>query len=860
MKTIRRKIFPPLFVCLFAGAFGASAAPEAFEVAPERTRELPRGREADGIAGDFILRNDKVIAVISGNLPLRRANMSTFYGPDGITPGCLYDLTLREVNDDQITVFAPAGQRGPVSWVRVVKDGSDGEALIETVVTAASNRGIFRRHEYRLRDGWQGVEITTTLRNESQRAQKVATEDRWTAFVRTGQALGIAWADAVNPDDKTGYAFGVTAGDEGLKPGEPVELQPGQTVRFTRFLAVGRSPAEAFGLVAERQRRTGQVAGRLVDRTGAPVTTGDLLIRARGDTNLVCVAHPDRSGNVRFALPEGDYEIEIADLGRAAVSRAVTVRAGETVSLDTTLAVAAAVEFDIRDESGRSLPCKAQFRGIGGTPTPWLGPAQRAHGCLDQYHSETGRFRVALPPGQYAVIVTRGIEYSHLSNTVVLQAEQTVPFKGVLRRLVDTTGWISADYHNHTTQSGDNVCGTDDRVINLAAEHIEFAPTTEHNRLYDWRPHIEKLGLTNDVQTVCGIELTGSGPHLNAFPFRVVPFSQDNGAPVWHPDPRISAITLRDWQGAEPDRWVQINHPDLVHNFIDRDGDGQTDGGFQGLAQLIDGIETQNSDASEILAGRPFRIVRDGQSDRVAYIREFIWLQLLNRGHRYAAVAVNDAHYVHGGGVGGWRMYLPSRSDHPAEIDWRENVRHAKAGRIILTTGPFLQVQTDDGTLPGGATRAPGGLKLHVRVQCTDWLDIDRVQVLVNGRQRPDLNFTRKTHPDWFGDGVVKFERTIPVSLTEDAHLIVVAIGEQHDLSIGYGTSRQARMRPCAYHNPIFVDVDGGGFTPSGDTLGFDLPVKNLSVAEVKRLLGEPESGSDTPPAPRRPQRRNSSR
>lgn len=855
---MHHKILPGTLAFLLACNFHALAVPEAFEVAPERAQELPRGREADGIAGDFILRNDKVVAVISGNLPLRRANMSTFYGPDGITPGCLYDLTLREVNDDQITVFAPAGQRGPVSWVRVLKDGADGEALIETVVSAASNRGIFRRHEYRLRDGWRGVEITTTLRNESPRAQKVATEDRWTAFVRTGKALGISWADAVNPDDKTGYAFGVTQSDEAVKPGEPVELQPGQTVRFTRFLAVGRSPAEAFGLVAERRGRAGWVAGRLVDRLGAPVTTGDLLIRAQGRTNVLCIAHPDADGNVRFALPEGDYEIEIADLGRASVRRDVTVKAGQTISLDATLAVAAAVEFDIRDESGRSLPCKAQFRGIGGTPTPWLGPAQRAHGCVDQYHSETGRFRVPLPPGQYAIIVTRGIEYSHLSNTITLAAEQTVAVKGVLRRLVDTTGWVSADYHNHTTQSGDNICGTDDRIINLAAEHIEFAPTTEHNRLYDWRPHIEKLGLTNDVQTVCGLELTGSGPHLNAFPFRVMPFTQDNGAPVWHPDPRISAITLRDWQGAEPDRWVQINHPDMVHDFIDRDGDGRAEGGFQGLAQLVDGIETQNGDASEILAGRPFRVVRDDQGgERVAYIREFIWLQLLNREHRYAAVAVNDAHYVHGGGVGGWRMYLPSRSDTPSEIDWRENVRHAKAGRIILTTGPFLQVQTEDGTLPGGSTRARGSLNLKVRVQCTDWLDIDRVQVLVNGRQPPELNFTRRTHPDWFGNGVVKFDRTIPVKLSNDAHLIVVAIGEQHDLAIGYGTSRQARMRPCAYHNPIFVDVDGGGFTPNGDTLGFELPVKNLSVAEVKHALGQADSGSDQPATPRRPQRRN---
>lgn len=153
-------------------------------------------------------------------------------------------------------------------------------------------------------------------------------------------------------------------------------------------------------------------------------------------------------------------------------------------------------------------------------------------------------------------------------------------------------------------------------------------------------------------------------------------------------------------------------------------------------------------------------------------------------------------------------------------------------------------MQTEDGILPGGTARSPGGVKLKVKVQCTDWIDIDRVQVLVNGRQRKDLNFTRQSHPDWFGSGVVKFDRSLPVALSEDAHLIVVAIGENHDLSIGYGTSPQARIKPCAYHNPIFVDVNGGGFAPNGDTLGYDLPVKKLSVQDVRRLLGESESSA----------------
>lgn len=829
------------FACLAILSTTALTAPEAFEVGREQKDQLPRGKEADGIIGDFVLRNNKVEAVISGNLPLRRANMSTFYGLDGITPGCLYDLTLRGANNDQITVFAPAGQRGFVSWVRIAKDGSDGGAVIETVLTAPNNKGVFKRHEYRLRDDWQGIEIITTFRNEGVTSQSVSTEDRWTTFLRTGSAHDIAWADAVNPGDKAGYAYGPVGEARKSSPARSLELKPGQTFSFTRFLAVGHSPAEAIGLVAALRGPVGRVSGRVLDRNGAPISTAEIAVQSLvSPSGTNPAAYPDVQGHYSFQLPSGEYELNFSDLGRAAVRKSVTVKAGEDVSIEATMALAAAVNFDIRDDTGKTIPCKVQFRGLEGTPSPNLGPHNRAHGCVDQYHSEKGQFRVALPPGQYEVTVTRGIEYSHLRRTIELKPEETISFAGTLKRLVDTTGWVSADYHNHSTPSGDNTCGTDDRIINLAAEHIEFAPTTEHNRLYDWRPHIEKLGLSEEMQTVPGIELTGSGPHLNSFPFIPELFTQDNGAPVWNPDPRISAITLRDWQGAEPDRWIQINHPDMVHNFIDRNGDGQVDGGFLGLAQLIDGIETQNYRDGEVLAGRPFRITQDSAGrESVFYIREFIWLQMLNRGHRYAAMAVNDAHSVYGNGVGSWRMYLPSRSDRPVEIDWRENSRHAKAGRSYLTSGPFLQVQTGDGTLPGGTTRSPGGVTLKVKVQCTDWIDVDRVQILVNGRQRKDLNFTRESHPAWFGNGVVKFDRTLSVDLSEDAHLIVVAIGEQHDLSIGFGTSSQARIKPCAYHNPIFVDVDGGGFTPNGDTLGFELPVKKLSVAEARRFLGE---------------------
>jgi hypothetical protein len=79
----------------------------------------------------------------------------------------------------------------------------------------------------------------------------------------------------------------------------------------------------------------------------------------------------------------------------------------------------------------------------------------------------------------------------------------------------------------------------------------------------------------------------------------------------------------------------------------------------------------------------------------------------------------------------------------------------------------------------------------------------------------------------------------IELDLSEDSQIIVVAIGEKESLQRGFGTSSQASIEPCAYNNPIYIDVDGNGFEPNGDTLGYELPVVGLSVEKVEAMLGQ---------------------
>ncbi len=833
-----------LLLLLLSLPLAAQAAVEAFEVGPNNTDQLPKGKEADGIIGDFILRNAHITAVISGNQPLRRANMGTFYGNGGITPGCLYDLTLNDRQNDQLTIFAPSGQRGDVSHVRIIQAGgpkADAVAQIEVVVDAARNKGLFKRHTYQLDSLSRGLLITTTYRNESDEVRKGSVDDYWKPSGKRGTFHSVRWIDAVDPDDRGSYASGWVKGPRraGLAAGPgTLSLKPGESITFARFIAVSHSPAAAVSeVLVYADPKTALINGQLNDPNKRPVNTATIEI-TKGNAKLPC--YPFAQGKFALYLPEGEYGIRISDRGRSPVERDVSLQANAATVLSETLSATSGVAFAITGADGKDTPCKIQFIGTGTTKTPNLGPQNRAHGCVDQWHSETGKFNVALDPGTYRLVITRGIEHNHLVREVTVKAGAFAPVTGQLKRAIDTRGWVSTDFHNHSTPSGDNQCGTDDRIINLAAENIEFAPTTEHNRLYDWAPHIKKLGLSEHLSTIVGLELTGggAGSHHNAFPLPAPnPYAQDGGAPVFQNDPRLNAIALQNLGGWNSDRWVHINHPNMTEKFWDRNLDGKADGGFAGYDQYIDAIETQNFRGNNILATAPWTLYRRGTSESVREVREFIWLQMLNQGYRTRAIAVADAHSVYGNGVGGWRTYIPSSTDAPGKIDAKEIIRNAKKGQLMLTTGPFLEV-TANGALPGSdITAKDGKVKLKVKIQCADWVKIDRVQVLVNGRQDPNLNLTVAKQPKMFNNTPTVLETEFEVNLKEDAHLIVVAMGENHDLKTGYGTSTNASLKPCAYINPIWVDTDGNGFQPNKDTLGWDLPVGRQDPAKIRAML-----------------------
>jgi len=852
------------FACLaIAGLMGSApaSATDLVTLSPQSwDAYAPTGKEADAIYGDFVLRNDRVTAVIARPIRFRNANMMVRH-----VGGMIIDLARRDDGGgDQLQALWVSDSNDEFQFAGI--DVDDPEVYdIERFEIEGSNqtrpqvvvkaRSITLKLttkpnpdrprielSYTLTDDADAVRVETTWINETDRVLEVEptdilraertfdkapngssrffwVEDKW-----FGQAYGVVPAEVGSGGRPTieaatnGYLSRLGYAIEGETTSR---LEPQERVTIARWVFPA---ADLFGLravQAELENRTLIPASLTVttDTTPSrPVAEADVTLEADGA--FFGHGRTDSDGRILAMIPQAnDYRVEVVAPWGASTT---TIEEGAT-GYRARVSAPATVEARITDADGGPTPCKVQFIGANGTESPDFGPDTGVHAVGNLYYSENGRFEVDLAPGDYDVIISYGPEHDAVFTDLSLEKGRRATLTARLERTVDTTGWVSSDFHSHSSPSGDNSTSQRGRVLNLLCEQIDFAPCTEHNRLSTYVPHLKALGVEDKMATCTGIELTsvpGTVNHQNAFPLTLRPHTQDGGAPMIDLDPEIQIERLALWDSYS-DKLIQLNHPDLGQVFFDRNGDGEPDQGFRGMFGHIDVIEVHP----------PHRIFEPAQIERNERVdnNDIVnWLQLLNQGHRYPGVVNTDAHYnLHGSG---WlRNYLKSPTDDPSEIQVEEMVRAAENGHLVMSNGPFLEVEVranGETAIPGDEIVAEGGsAELSVRIQCPNWFDIDRVQVFLNGRPIEDLNFTQAKAPEEFGEGPVVFERTVPLTLDEDTHVIVATIGEESKLGPVVGPSH-AEDKPVAVSNPVRIDLEGDGFDANGDTLGAPLPTK----------------------------------
>ncbi|MGI9471665.1 MAG: CehA/McbA family metallohydrolase [Rubripirellula sp.] len=837
MKTIFPMLFRFAIALLFAVPAAISVAAEIRVIEPGSEPEIT-GKEVDWIYGDYLIENDQIALVVAAPLPTRDANMTVRN-----VGGSILDLTLKSPSNDQLSAYTPTAGRYLFHDPTSVQIERDGDSVVWQTRSSRTLRsdGTTATVRYRLTDGNAFLEATVLI--EGAEAAQVRPYDgvRADGWFEFEASENTAYCTDAFFRQTIGFKSPVNQDPPSWKKGRPsllrytdghVERTEGK-LEWKVLVYPATSPLDLIS-VAERSDLSPAMYKFDVSRK-TPVDAGvesvnrvKIVVRPKDEggekTEEPAELRTDDEGIAFARLVPGNYVAVASAIGYEDVE--VDFEASEKGgSVSLPLGEASGFAAEVKDGQGSPIPVKATIYSVeGDNPDFGLSSARTfVQNCVYSVH---GRFHCPLDPGEYEILFSRGPEYDRVTRRLQVVPNEVAMIEVQLDRVVDTTGWVSADLHSHSSPSGDNTSDQYGRVENLLCEQVEFAPCTEHNRVSSYSPHLKLMGLSHLMATCTGIELTGSPTpvnHQNAFPLHRHPHTQNGGGPRPASNPVVQIERLAMWDEAS-DKLVQMNHPNLHQIHGDSDADGKPDRGFRGMLQWTDVVEVHPLETLfQDIAADPPEVKR-------MRIPLFQWLQLLNQGHRIPGVINTDSHYNHHGS--GWRRnWFASSTDDPAKISTEEMIRQIESGHIIMSTGPFLSVSAASGSdndpvLPGDDLVAEDGrVTLKVGVQCPNWLSVNRVQVFINGRPSEQHNYTRKNSSELFGDvaDVRKFDSSFELKLDQDAHVIVATIGEGMTMERVMGR-RYGKRPPIAVSNPVFVDVDGNGFQHNGDELGLPLP------------------------------------
>ena len=255
------------------------------------------------------------------------------------------------------------------------------------------------------------------------------------------------------------------------------------------------------------------------------------------------------------------------------------------------------------------------------------------------------------------------------------------------------------------------------------------------------------------------------------------------------------------------------------------------------------------------------------------------WFNLLNQGIVRTGIADSDTHGTIGGSAGIPRSMVASPTDAPGALGAIADTLSANVndGRVVGTNAPMARVTAfaaSTGQTGGLALGLPrtiettdGNVDVTVEIQSPLWAEFDRVEYYVNSTTTKTIvnknsgagtvavrrysitpDFVQTTPADFAVSTVVvdpmvagasRLEATTTLNLTgltQDVWVVVMVKGtdgvsrplfpvEPSSLKTSTNTTfanlidgnlGEDGMTALAYTNPIFVDVDGGGWTAPG--------------------------------------------
>jgi hypothetical protein len=470
----------------------------------------------------------------------------------------------------------------------------------------------------------------------------------------------------------------------------------------------------------------------------------------------------------------------------------------------------AALTVAVADTNGAELPCRITVVDERGALAPVIAappvsgeknpPLAVRPGVV---YTASGRARLRVPRGRYAVFASRGFEWGVASQQVDVSGDATRDVRLRIEREVPTPRLVACDTHVHTlTHSGHGDATMDERVVTLAGEGIELPIATDHDFHAEFSEPAARAGVRRFFTPVTGNEVTTKTGHFNIFPVTDLKApAADARLTDW---PQLMAA-MRATPGVQI---VVLNHPRSVHsgfrpfdplNFNAAAGDNKRGPDF-----TFDALEVLNSGAQ--------------QTDYLLVFRD--WFALLNRGYRITAVGSSDSHDVSRFIVGQSRTYISVPDDNPSQIDVAAACRSLKEGRALVSMG-LLARMTVAGKFGAGdlATGLSDEVPVEVIVSGPAWVQANRVALYANGARIRESEIAAVA-PGSSGAGSKSEKARLRWNIPRprhDVHLVAIATGPPVTAPYWAMTkpyqpaSPRWEGRAIGATNPVWLDADGDG-------------------------------------------------
>lgn len=685
-------------------------------------------------------------------------------------------------------------------------NNADGSAGVVVTGLDINNPDLFFKHEYRLEPDATSLVLRTTIENRGKRhvgAYSIGDAMQWgksehfaegLGFEMSGKRPKLEWVAGLA--EKVSYAITRPEGTMTAISGsswtdviyQMIDLAPGAVTTYERYFAVGTG--DTSSLYAEIARRRHQpmitIRGQVSlgpDKT--PIANAEVWLDR--DQQPRALARTQADGRYMAQVMPGAYSFRIETVGSRQPG-SVLYEAGSDFEYDVNLVPGGTFRFRLT-ENGKASPGKLSFYG---PPHPKLGSSFSARGAGNVSLTPDGEGEVALPVGKYRAYASRGIEYDVTAFELDMTSGAKITHDFAMRRVLDTRGYLSGDFHQHAANSFDSAVSLHDRVISNMAEGVEILVGTDHDFVSDYRPAMAELKAAPYLVAVHGVEATTHTiGHFMGFPMMVRPELRNNGAPeTWAKTAGEIFVGLR----SDPlDKVIQANHPraggsgyfDSLH--LDETNANRHD------------VEMDTSfDAIEVLNGK-----RVDEAEKV--MRD--WMNFISVGRTYTMTGNSDSHAIVFGEAGYPRNFvrMPEQLDQFDQQAFVDAIKKRHA--VTVSLGPFIELFAGDSNAPAqvGDTltvdkrKGVARVELRFRLQAAPWVDVKRLEIWQDGAKLKEFAVPESKE-------AIRLVGAVPLDFTKDGYVFALARGDQ-PLEPVLPTKGSKPTRPFAFTNPIYVKV-----------------------------------------------------